>query len=218
MPKYKDMTGQRVGRLLVINRAANDPQQNAQWLCLCDCGKTKVVRGGALRQRKTLSCGCLHDEKASERMTAVATKHGYGNSQLCRVRAAMLDRCYNPSTKEFHRYGGRGIYVCDEWRYSPVPFYEWAEANGYRNGLQIDRIDNDGPYAPWNCRWVSALENAQNTSRCVRVRIINPKTGAVSIARTISEASRMTGVSQSTISRSVHGIQTKQAMYIFELV
>lgn len=74
----------------------------------------------------------------------------------------MLKRCHNPKDSNYDRYGKRGITVCDEWRNDCKVFYKWAKDNGYKAGLQLDRIDNDGNYEPNNCRWVSARENGLN--------------------------------------------------------
>lgn len=216
MAKHKDMTGQRIGRLTVLYRVENDAQQNAQWMCRCDCGKEKVVRGGSLRQHKTLSCGCLHDEKASERMTDMLTKHGLSKTPLYRVWGSMIDRCSRSTCRSFHRYGGRGITVCDEWRDDFAAFYSWAMSNGYRKGLEIDRVDNDGPYAPWNCRWIPSKENCRNTSVCVPVSIVDLSTGQTVTASTISEASSITGVGQNTIRRMLRGVNTTETRYGFQ--
>jgi hypothetical protein len=77
----------------------------------------------------------------------------------------MIERCIRPATNSFSRYGGRGISICDEWRNDFVSFYSWAISHGWSDGLQIDRINNDGNYEPSNCRFVTNKENCRNTSR-----------------------------------------------------
>lgn len=81
--------------------------------------------------------------------------------RLAQVHRLMLDRCTNPKTASYPNYGGRGIYICEEWL-DRVEFIRWSMANGSAKGLHIDRIDNDGPYAPWNCRYVTPTVNMNN--------------------------------------------------------
>lgn len=191
-PNFKDMTGQRFERLTVVERAENDKQGNARWLCKCDCGNTTIVPAHALRQGRTKSCGCLLSESSKRRMTSLLTKHGMAGSKLYRVYSAMRDRCEKPSCSEYHRYGGRGITVCDEWKNDRNSFFEWALNNGYKEGLQIDREDNDGNYCPENCRWVTRLENCNNTSKNVFLEFDGE-------THTLSEWSRILGINRSTI-------------------
>ena len=161
MGRLIDLTGQRFGRLTVIERAYVDKDKFIRWKCQCDCGQICYVRGYPMRQGTIRSCGCLEKEnlkKLSQRHT-----HGYSKLPVYRVWKEMRKRCSNPNDKRYKRYGGRGIKVCDEWQ-SAQAFVEWAFANGYKHGLTIDRIDNDGDYCPTNCRWVTAKANSRNTS------------------------------------------------------
>ena len=75
----------------------------------------------------------------------------------------MKARCLNPNNPKYHRYGGRGIKVCEEWM-DIKNFSEWALSNGWKQGLTLDRINNDGNYCPENCRWVSVCENSRKKS------------------------------------------------------
>lgn len=82
-------------------------------------------------------------------------------NKLRRVWNGMKTRCYNPDALAYKNYGGRGIYICERWKDNFENFFDdmWR---GYKDGLQIDRINNDGPYSPDNCRWVTPKENQRN--------------------------------------------------------
>jgi hypothetical protein len=150
--------GAKYGALSVLSSAGLDARQNSIWLCACDCGNTRTARGSELRRGITTSCGCLK----TKRHALAITKHGYSRDPLYSVWRAMIARTTKSNTASYQFYGARGIAVCDEWSTDFEAFRLWALANGYRQGLSIDRIDNDANYSPKNCRWVSAKEQAAN--------------------------------------------------------
>ncbi len=191
-PNVVDMTGLTFGRLTVLKRVENDKQGNAMWLCQCVCGKTKKLRGGTLRQGKTKSCGCLLSEASKKRMTKLCTKHGMSATKLYRVYSSMRERCEKPSCPEYKNYGGRGITVCKEWKHDRNSFFEWALNNGYKQGLEIDRIDVNGNYEPSNCRWVTRVENCNNKRNNIFLEYKGEK-------HTLSEWARLTGIRKNTI-------------------
>ena len=161
MAKVQDLTGLRFGKLVVLERSANGKYGDAMWLCQCDCGNKKVVRAGDLRNGNVTSCRCLQREESSKRLKT----HGLSRTRLYKIWRKVMERCYNENHAYYHRYGGRGITMCEEWRNDFMAFREWAMANGYADNLTIDREDNDKGYYPDNCRWITMKEQHNNTSQ-----------------------------------------------------
>lgn len=163
--------GRKFGRLIVLGlsfRVRLTSKSRPHVLCECECGKIVAILCQSLAGGITISCGCFKRERASE----TKTRHGYARHgaihPLFNILKGMIQRCHAPSHAAYCNYGARGIYVSDEWRRDRGAFIRWALAHGWRRDLQIDRINNDGPYSPENCRFVGRKQNMRN-SRNVRM-------------------------------------------------
>lgn len=240
MSNLKDITGQKYGRLTVLNYAGNDKHGKAMWLCECECGNKCTVYGTSLRRGRTKSCGCLNREITTKvhigdtfgRLTVVerlghkefhkskikqilwkckcecgnyinvtsdslrsghtrscgclaheyhthgTIKHGLSGTRLYNIRIGMIDRCYNPKCKDYSNYGGKENHptrICNEWydknrvtKKDPIDkiglfnFIKWANDNGYKDDLTINRRDPNGDYCPENCEWVTLFDQGKD--------------------------------------------------------
>lgn len=166
--RVEDLTGKIFSRLTVIDYAGTKGG-STMWRCVCSCGKEIVTRSSHLKSGKSKSCGCYHLSNFKEGRGTPRRTHGMSRSKLYNVYRAMKSRCYLPSTERYKSYGGRGIKICESWLENPESFLQWSIDNGYRDGLQIDRIDVNGDYSPENCRWITAKDNARNKQNTLRM-------------------------------------------------
>lgn len=144
------ISGQRFGRLVAIKSTGNDKHGNRVWKCRCDCGRFVEVIASSLSTGNSTSCGCGR------------RKLGYNFKRTYHIWANMKYRCLSATCKKYKDYGGRGIKVCKRW----MDFEKFLEDMGEApKGLTLDRIDNNGNYAPANCKWSTITEQVRNSRR-----------------------------------------------------
>ena len=166
--KWKDIAGQRFGRLIALRPTEKRQSESVIWECACDCGKFCEVVSTALQRGHTKSCGCFYQEKIHEGMSKT---HGhdstkFGKTATYRTWDGIIQRCCNPHSPVYLKYGARGITVCDRWK----RFENFLADMGDRPlGKTIDRIDSSKGYYPENCRWATIFEQNANTTRNVWV-------------------------------------------------
>lgn len=194
MKKYEDLTGQKFGRLTVIQRTKNNKYGNLMWLCQCECGKQKIVRGSHLKGKRIQSCGCLAFEIAKEKMIERNFVHGKKGTKIYAIWKAIKQRCFNPNNAMYHNYGGRGITICEEWKNNFQAFYDHVSKLPHFNekGYSLDRINNDGNYEPNNVKWSTAKEQANNTRTNVFITFKGE-------THTVAEWSEITGINNKVI-------------------
>lgn len=209
--------GDRYGRLTVVSTfSRKTPSKSVSRKfktrgmaeCLCDCGRSTVAARSDLRNGHTNSCGCYKRD-----ITIIKnTKHGLSKDRAYKLWSGMKARCTIPSASSYEYYGGRGIRLCDEWLNSPETFIKWAYSNGYAQGLEIDRIDNDGDYTPDNCRFIPHMINSQ-LSRVSRIKISQASKikNHLTSGMTIRQVAEKTGTSYMSVWHIREGNSWKNA-------
>lgn len=180
--KRIDLTGKKYNHLTVIKLDHVGKRGVGYWLCQCDCGNKKVVNGHAMKNGSIKACGCLQGS---------LLKYQYSNKKIYKKWQHMISRCNNSKDISFKNYGGRGIKVCNEWlEYDN--FAKWSLENGFKEGLELDRIDVNGDYEPNNCRYITQLENRRNKRRTLKYEYNGQE-------MTLKEISELIGVAYATL-------------------
>lgn len=163
----RNLSNSYFGFLKVVKPVGKTKDRHILWQCQCICGSYHNVSSRDLLSGHTKSCGCMKNEM----IRAANTTHGFRQyrnmPRIYKIWLGMKERCYNPNSRAYRYYGGKGIVVCDRWKNSFQAFFEWAIQNGYTDALEIDRINFNGNYEPGNCRFVDDVTQARNTNRCI---------------------------------------------------
>lgn len=193
MSKHKSLIGRKFGMLTVLDEVPPDKEIYGKYsgrrlIVECTCGRKKSVNKRSVIRGRTKSCGCLQK--------ATATTHGLSHTRAYRIWMAMKQRCCSKKHWLYPRYGGRGIFICEEWKNDVAIFCEWAAKNGCKKGLTIERKDNDGNYEPSNCKFVTIRENLNNTSKTVFLYVDGEKIS-------LQNASLKYGINSAAISQRI---------------
>lgn len=164
MGKFIDLSGQKFGRLTVIERTKNY-KGRVFWKCLCECGNYCYISTKTLRNNTAKSCGCLRIDLLKQRVC----KHSMTNTRLYKIWKNIKKRCYGNTPYLTKYYKDKGIVMCKEWKNDFLAFYNWSINNGYDNNTNrgvctLDRINYNGNYEPSNCRWISIQKQQLNKS------------------------------------------------------
>lgn len=172
----ESIIGTRSGKLVVVKYlgyyAKNEIKERHWFLCQCDCGNTKEIRWNHIcttEKRKIKSCGCAR------------SPHGFSKHPAYTHYKNMIARVHHPDPIRHKQYIAYNIGICKEWEGHPENFCKWADENGFKKGLTLDRIDGYSDYSPENCRWVTPEVQANNRPTYNRNITFNGKTQSISL-------------------------------------
>lgn len=160
-----DNIGRKYGKMTVIgieHQISSNGKYKYAWRCRCDCGNERIVAPAKLKSGHTKSCGCGKIDRIKDDARFDRTTHGGRHERLYHIWRGIKVRCHSEVSKDYSRYGGRGIIVCDEWRNSYAAFRDWAFSHGYDDTLTIERKDVNGNYCPENCCWIPLEDQSKN--------------------------------------------------------
>ncbi len=203
----RNMINKKFGRLTVLKELEEKSNSNKVYLCKCECGNEKAIRGDRLKNGNTRSCGCLQKEAAGRR-----TVHGASSQWWYNRYSQMVQRCHNPKAHGYENYGAAGVYVCNKWINDPWAFGNWliAEMDNLGltektiNGYHVDKdLLGKGYYGPDSCVLMLAQKNSalSATNRMKKCTLKNIETGETVEFKSFSDAAKFLECSNSTVSK-----------------
>lgn len=163
MPAFANISGQRFGRWLVLNRSGSkfypSGTSQPQYFCRCDCGNEKIVAASILKSGSSKSCGCLNTEIRKNLCIQRNTTHGQSKTRTYDIWGGMLSRCHNPQSSGYHKYGAKGITVSDEWKVFETFLADMGECPA---GYSIERKNPFIGYRKGNCKWIPLSDQQKN--------------------------------------------------------
>jgi len=174
------------------------PWSKLDYDCLCICGKiTQASKRQLISKKQGLnkrSCGCM--TKILQGENRQKEKRTDDHKRLHHIWCGMKARCYDEKHLSYENYGGKGIFVCDEWLNDFIKFRDWSLINGYSKNLSIDRINCSGNYGPGNCRWAD-LETQNNNKSTSHNIIIN------GVTKTLTQWAKQNGLNKNMVTKRI---------------